>query len=254
MVTSPAFLVSRVMHKRMRPRVHLFTYGVFYLCFPLSKISELRQRFLSVDRWNLLSFYNRDHGARNGSSLETWMRGILADNGLAEADGDITLVTMPRLFGYVFNPVSFWLCADKAGQLRAVLSEVSNTFGEHHCYLSCHDDHRSLQPDDWLHSRKLFHVSPFLDVAGTYHFRFAIADEKIAIHINLFDDNGLLLATSVTGHRQPITLMQTLAMILNYPFMTLKIVALIHFEALRLWAKGMRYHNKPLPPSQEITR
>jgi DUF1365 family protein len=254
MVTAPAFLVSRVMHKRLRPRSHLFTYGVFYLYFPLSQTAQLRHPFLSVDHWNLLSFYNRDHGARNGSSLETWIRGILADHALAEADGEIVLVTMPRVLGYVFNPVSFWLCMDQVGQLRAVLSEVRNTFGEHHSYLSCHADHRPIQADDWLQSLKLFHVSPFLDVAGTYRFRFAVAQEKIAIHINLFDDNGLLLATSVTGHTQPITRARTVGMILNYPLMTIKIIALIHFEALRLWIKGMRYHSKPLPPSQEITR
>jgi DUF1365 family protein len=242
------------MHKRMRPRIHGFRYKVYYLCFALSDIQKLANRFLSFEKWNLLGFYRRDHGSRDGCDLDAWMRAILRDHHFTEADGDIVLLTLPRILGYVFNPVSFWFCFDRDGGLRAVLSEVSNTFGEHHSYLSFHDDHRAIAPADWLRAEKVFHVSPFLDVKGYYMFRFTCTDKQVAAHVNHYDDQGLLLATSVSGSLQPLSSSSAIKAFLRYPLMTFKVIVLIHFEAIRLVSKGIRYFYKPEPPVQEVTR
>ena len=127
---------------------------------------------------------------------------ILHDFDLGQADGDIRLMSLPRVLGYGFNPVSFWLCQDRAGGLRAVLVEVNNTFGERHSYLCCHADHAPITGSDVLVSRKVFHVSPFIAVEGHYCFRFQLSGERVAINIDLEDADGLLLRTSVGGRRR----------------------------------------------------
>ena len=157
----PRILHARIMHKRTNPKTNGFTYGAFYLVVPLSDITQLASPIFGVNRIRPMGFYEKDHGPRDGSLLEPWMRRLLAQQGLSQADGEIVLVTLPRVFNYVFNPVSFWFCFDIAGGLRAVLSEVRNTFGEHHNYLSFHPDHRVIQPGDAMGAAKEFHVSPF---------------------------------------------------------------------------------------------
>lgn len=254
MAITTSLTITNVMHKRMRPRQHAFHYKVYYLCFALSQMKNLSNRLLGFETWNLLSFYRRDHGARDGSDLEPWARSLLAQYNITDADGDIVLLTLPRILGYVFNPVSFWFCFDRNGGLRAVISEVSNTFGEHHCYISYHDDHHVIEPNDWLQADKVFHVSPFLPVTGTYKFRFTCTDTQVAAYVNHFDDKGLMLTTSVSGALQPLTSASVLKAFLLYPLMTLKIIFLIHFEAVRLFLKGIRYFHKPEPPTQEVTR
>jgi len=249
-----AITLATVMHKRLRPRLHSFSYHVYYLCFALSQRTKLSRRFLSLDKWNLLSFYQRDHGARDGSDLETWMRQILAAHQITEADGDIILLTMPRILGYVFNPVSFWFCLDQAGHLRAVLSEVANTFGEHHSYLSYHDDHRVIVPDDQMRATKVFHVSPFMDVQGHYLFRFLCASDRVSATVNHVDDKGILLATSVSGNHISLSDKTLVKCFLNYPLVTLKVITLIHWEAIRIILKGIPYRPKPPPPLQQVTR
>lgn len=254
MAIETALAIADVMHKRFRPREHMFRYKVYYMCFALSHMQRLGNRFLSLEKWNLMGFYRRDHGARDGSDLESWIRTILANHGVTEADGDIILLTLPRILGYVFNPVSFWFCLDRRGDLRAVLSEVSNTFGEHHSYICYHDDHRVIEATDWLQADKAFHVSPFLAVNGYYKFRFTCTDKQVAAHVNHFDDQGLMLATSVSGSLQPLNATSAMKAFLGYPLVTLKVIGLIHFEAMRLVFKGIRHFRKPEPPAQEVTR
>jgi DUF1365 family protein len=248
-----ALVTADVMHKRLRPRMHGFTYKVYYLCFALGQIEYLSNRLLSLDRWNLLSFHRRDHGARDGSDLAAWIGKVLADYNIAEANGAIILLTMPRVLGYVFNPVSFWFCLDKSGDLRAVLSEVRNTFGEYHSYISFHSDHRLIRPDDWLQSEKIFHVSPFMDVRGYYRFRFICRPDKVFACVNYFDEQGLMLTTSVGGNPAPLTTFAVFKNFFCYPLITLKVIGLIHWEAVRLLLKGVRYRPKPPPPLQKIT-
>jgi len=254
MVLEPMLVISNVMHKRIRPIEHGFKYKVYYLCFALSRLTKLKNAILSLDRWNLFSFYKKDYGSRDGSDLDVWVRSILETYHFSEANGEIVLMTLPRILGYSFNPVSFWYCFDNDGLLRAVLSEVSNTFGEHHCYLSFHDDHRVINENDWLRADKVFHVSPFFNVQGYYLFRFVCRADKMAAYINYFDDKGLLLVTSVNGVVVPLTMVSALKAFVMYPLVTFKVIFLIHIEALRLLVKGLRYFHKPVPPTTKVSR
>jgi DUF1365 family protein len=244
-----------VVHRRMRPRNNAFRYRVAYLCLDLAALERAGGRWLKIDRPGLASFRQADHGARDGSDLRTWLNGILAGHGLAETcDGEPVLMTLPRLLGYVFNPVSFWFCRDRAGAVRAVLCEVNNTFGESHCYLVHHADGRTLRPDEWLDGRKVFHVSPFLPVEGAYRFRFRLEDDVVHVDVNYHDAQGLMLATSVGGRREPLTDRTVLRRLVANPVMTLAVVARIHWQALQLLCKRARFHRKPAPPAQLVSR
>jgi DUF1365 family protein len=250
----PQLFFGEVMHRRLRPAENRFIYPVYFLRVPLSALARLPRPLLSVDRWNLLSFHVRDHGPRDGSALEPWIRGLLARYGLAAADGEIVLQAFPRVLGYVFNPVSFWLCHDRQGQLRAVLAEVNNTFGERHNYLMAHDDCRPILPEDWIEARKVFHVSPFCRVEGRYRFRFGDAAGRTCFRIDYDDAEGALLVTSIAGSPQPLTTGALARAFAGYPGMTFGVVARIHWQALRLWLKRVRFISKPLPPTEETTR
>lgn len=245
---------ARIFHQRMKPRVNAFTYRAAYLCFPLSQLRALESAFLSLERFNLFSFYNRDHGALDGSALEPWMRGILAQHGITRADGDVMLMCHPRMLGFVFNPVSFWFCLDKEGALRAVLAEVNNTFGERHCYLVAHPDARVIEPSDVLTARKLFHVSPFMAIEGEYHFRFHVSDDKITVTLDLVHEGETRLFTWVKAKRRALSSTALLGVCLVYPLMTLMVPVKIHWQALKLWLKRAVFHKKPEPPSEYISR
>ncbi len=245
---------GEVMHSRLRPRRNRFRYPVFFLRVPVDRLDRLRRPLLSLDRWNLFSLHRRDHGARDGSDLHAWIRRILELNGIDRADGEVWLQAFPRVLGYVFNPVSFWLCHDRQGALRAVLCEVSNTFGERHNYLLAHPDQRPIEGGDWLSARKVFHVSPFCEVRGNYRFQFSLAGSACAIRIDYDDGNGMLLATAVRGTARPLTSGALARVFLLHPWMTLAVIARIHWQALQLWRKGVPFFRKPLPPAQETTR
>jgi DUF1365 family protein len=245
---------GNVMHSRLRPRRNRFRYRVFFLRVPVDRPEALERPLLSVERFNLFSFHRGDHGPRDGSALEPWIRALLAREGIDSADGEIWLQTFPRVLGYVFNPVSFWLCHDRAGALRAVLCEVNNTFGEHHNYLLAHPDHRPIVDGDRLAARKVFHVSPFCEVRGGYRFRFQFREGACAVRIDYHDADGLLLATAVSGRPAPLGTRNLLRAFVLYPWMTLGVILRIHWQALRLWLKGVPFHAKPFPPSEETTR
>jgi len=244
-----------IVHRRLRPREHAFRYKAAYLCLALGDLERAAGRWLRLERPGVVSFRRSDHGGRDGSDLGEWLNRLLAQYGLADiCDGEPMLMTLPRLLGYVFNPVSFWFCRDKAGALRAVLCEVNNTFGESHCYLVHHDDRRPVEPDQWLDGRKAFHVSPFLPIEGAYRFRFRLEDQRVHVDVNYHDAGGLMLATSVGGRREPLTDGAVLRRFLANPAMTLGVVARIHWQAVRLWRKRARFHRKPAPPAQFVSR
>ncbi|HEY5718980.1 MAG TPA: DUF1365 domain-containing protein, partial [Gammaproteobacteria bacterium] len=208
---------------------------------------------LRLERPGLLSFRRADHGPRDGSDLGPWIRRLLAGHGLDEAGARITLFTQPRILGYVFNPVSFWFCRDREQRLRAVLAEVNNTFGEHHNYLVRHPDQRPLGPGDVVPARKVFHVSPFLGIAGDYRFRFAHSGNRLQLAIGHDVDGTRLLSTAVWGDLQPLTSSALLRRAAAMPWQALAVTARIHWQALGLWLKGAAFHAKPRPPLEETT-
>ena len=248
MALTPSLLFGRVMHKRTLPKVNAFSYGIYYLAIPLSQIDALP---LPVNHFGPLSFYAKDHGARDGgardgSNLESWARSILDQYGVKGVDGEIVLIALPRVLGYVFNPVSFWLMYDKKGKIRAVLCEVNNTFGETHSYLCAHEDHREITPGDIFEGDKVFHVSPFLKREGHYSFRFDLSEERCGLRINYYDAQGNpQLLTSLSGDFAPLTVQTLRKAFWAYPLVTLKAIGLIHWQALKLCVKGIKYIAKP---------
>jgi DUF1365 family protein len=247
-------LVTKVSHARQRPKVNRFHYSVYYLCFALEDMGRLACGLLSLARFNLFGFYERDHGSKGRVALDVWVREVLAEFKVTGADGKIILLTLPRVLGYVFNPVSFYFCLDAQGQLRAVISEVTNTFRDRHCYISFHDDGRVIGQDDILQSKKMMHVSPFVDVVGHYQFRFAYREDKIGVWVDHHDNDGLLITTSIVGKRRDLNSKTLVFAFFRYPLITLQVIVLIHYQALKLWLKGVRYRVRPAPPLKEITR
>lgn len=205
------------------------------------------------NRRNLLSLHDADHGGPPGRGRGTdWVREVLRDRQLP-ADGAIWLMAQPRVLGHVFNPVSFWLCHDRAGALRAVIAEVSNTFGDRHCYLCHRDDLAPLTREDTVEARKIFHVSPFQPKEGSYAFRFDIRPDRIGIWIDHTNAEGGVY-TNLLGPRRPLTNRAILGACLRRPFGSRRVLALIHWQALKLAVKGARYRNRPQPPAEEVTR
>jgi DUF1365 family protein len=248
MELTPQIYTAKVMHKRLFPKVNQFTYGVYYVALPLPA-TKLPSR--------LLSFYNKDHGARDGGDVGAWARTLLKLYGLDGLVENITLITMPRVLGYVFNPVSFFMCLDKDNQLRAVICEVHNTFGEQHSYLCARADHAPILPDEWLEADKLFHVSPFLPRNGHYKFRFALTGEQLGIWIDYHDaESRKQLLTSLTGKFTPLNAASLRRVFWSHPLVTIKVITLIHWQALKLTSKFIRYIIKPLqlPEKSSATR
>lgn len=257
--TGPALIAGEVMHRRMRPVANAFTYPAFCLRLPLSRLAELADSGIRWNRRGLVSFHDCDHGPRDGQPLEPWIRDLLAREGVA-ADGEIVLHAFPRMLGYVFNPVSFWICHDDAGAVRAVLAEVNNTFGEAHHYLLAHPDGRALVSGETLVADKAFHVSPFCAVRGHYAFRFHFGAGRWLARIDYFDGDGapnaapVLLETRISGVAEPLPRRCAGALFWRYRWFTLGVVARIHWQAAKLWLRRVPFVTKPAPPAHTLTR
>lgn len=247
-ITAAELIVGQVMHTRLRPVRHRFAYPVFYVRVDLGRLDELDSRWFGVDRRRPLSLRTADYGPRDGSDLLVWVRGLLRDAGLPH-DGPVHLQTFPRVFGYGFNPVDFWYCHDAQGDLRAVLAEVNNTFGEHHRYLLAGPDDGPIGPDTVLACRKVLHVSPFCRVEGEYRFRFRDLADRRFVGIDHYDGEGLLIRTSLSGHTRPFTAANLRRVLCAQPLLALGVVARIHWQALRLWLRRVPFQPKPAAPA-----
>jgi uncharacterized protein len=241
-------LTGKVMHERLRPKHHRFVYPVFYVRVDLDRLASLHSGWFGIDRFRPLSLYARDHGPRDGSDLAAWMRAQLAAAGITQADGTIWLQAFPRVFGYAFNPVSFWFCHDREGRLRALLAEVRNTFGERHSYLLSAPNHQPITRDTTLTCRKVLHVSPFCRVEGGYAFRVQDSEAgATAVSIDYHDSDGLLIRTALGGRLAPLTRAAALGALLRQPLLTIGVVARIHWQALRLALRKAPFYGKHPP-------
>lgn len=252
---APSVCFGKVMHARHVQSSNRFVYPIAFLRLPLSQLDRLRVPLLGIDRRNVFSVRSADHGARDGSPLLPWIRALLDTHGLgAVTTGEVVLQTMPRILGYIFNPVSFWFCHDANGALRVVLAEVSNTFGEHHNYLVHHDDLRPIVRGEELVARKVFHVSPFFPVKGEYRFRFDVGTNVQSVGIDYYDGDKKQLTTSVSGRARPLGGAAMGRWLLRHPLMSFGVIVRIHWQALRLTLKRVSFFRKPVPPLEETTR
>ncbi len=245
-------IAGHTWHGRKGAVENTFRYGVDYLL--LDAEAEARApRLFARNRAGVMSLHDSDHGGAPGKGRgAAWAREVLAAHGLP-APARIELLAQPRILGHVFNPVAFWLCRDGAGDLRCVIAEVTNTYGDRHSYLCHRDDHAAIAASDRLHARKIFHVSPFQPVEGQYEFRFDLKPDRIGIWIDLTAGNGGVVAT-LTGRVRPLTLGGMAGALLRRPFGSRRVLALIHWQALRLWWKGARFRARPAPPADEVSR
>jgi hypothetical protein len=236
-------------HGRTGAVRHAFRYRVDFVL--LDPEARANTPLFRRNRWALASVHDRDHGGppRNGVGAP-WARRAFAAAGLADGYR-LLLLTQPRWFGTVFNPVSFWLAFDGAA-LVAVIAEVNNTYGDRHSYLCAKPDFTPIAPGDVLTAGKVFHVSPFQEIAGRYAFTFDIRDDEIAIRI-AHRNGGEGLVATLEGARLPLTAPRLLRAALRFPFAGLRAIALIHWQALRLWLKGAPFRPRPLPPPEDIT-
>lgn len=248
----PSFLFGHVMHARLFPAKNAFRYPIYYLAFDLKDAESLRHGIrLNVNRPALMSFYDRDHGVRDGTSCQPWIQKILINHAPQSNIDKVVMVCLPRIFGYVFNPVSFWLCYAN-GALCHVLCEVNNTFGETHSYL-CNIS-SDTDEEGFCKTDKVFHVSPFLPRNGFYKFRYKINSDDMAIQIDYYDvDGNKQLITNLSGHLSPVNQKNWYRAFLCYPFVTFGAVGLIHWQAVKLFWKGQRFFKKPILISKKIT-
>lgn len=237
-------LLGSVMHERLRPAHNRFVYPVFCVRLNLDRLADLNRWWFGIDRWCLMGIRTRDYGARDGSDLAAWMRRQLVEAGVS-ANGEIWLQTFPRVFGYVFNPVSFWYCYDSAGGLRAVLAEVTSTFGERHGYLLTGAGNELITSSITLECQKQLHVSPFFRVEGQYKFRVRDTAGTSFVAIDYFDSVDLVLRTSVGGRKCTLNRQSAMRAILRQPLMTFSVIARIYWQALRLWLRKVPFFPKP---------
>lgn len=243
-----------VMHRRLFPVKYRFDYRVFSLLLDVERVDEVARecRWFSHNRFNLFSFHDRDHGPRDGRPLKPWLRERLRDLGQDIAIDRVELQCFPRVLGFVFNPLSVWTCFGPSGEPVAVLCEVNNTFGEAHSYL-LHQGGAAMHWPIRHRHHKEFHVSPFVDMNADYHFRFSRQGERHGIVIREYQNESLMLVAVQQGIAQRVTDGKLLYAAVAYPLLTLKVVLMIHWEALKIWLKGGRYHPKPTPPKEEVS-
>jgi len=247
-----ALYIGSVMHRRFRPRVHRFRYKAFWLLLDLDELDAHSKRLwcFSHNRFNILSLHDTDQGNGSGHPLGDQVMRHLSEAGIELSGGTIRLLCMPRILGYSFNPISIYFCQRSDGSLAAMLYEVHNTFGERHSYLVPVDSEAGT-----IHQRcdKAFYVSPFLDMSMRYEFSVRAPGEQIAIAIRASQSDRPVLTACLSGTRKSLTDASLLRAFLMIPALTLKVTAAIHWQALRLWLKGLRLHNHPLPPKNLVT-
>ncbi len=247
---------GRVMHARVSPFRHRFEYRVFSALLDVDRLQALDSQtlFFSYNRFNIFSFHDVDHGPRNDAPLRPWIEHMLYEAGIDQSISSIKLLCYPRILGYVFNPLSVYYCYDKDENLVALIYDVSNTFGQSHCYVGRVDSCSGDGAFRIQSTEKVFYVSPFIEVSGQYQFCFDNPGDQLQLSIQQRKNNKPLLYTSFIGKRKPFSSRSLLLTLVKYPLMTVKVITAIHWEALRLWFKGAGYVSRPAPPNTSFTQ
>ena len=252
MIKNSFIYTGTVIHKRFKLKIHTFNYKVFSLLIDLSEIDLLHKtlKLFSYNKFNVVSFFNKDHGPRDGSSLVNWVINNLKKNNIESNDVQIKLLCYPRIFGYVFNPLSVFYVYDKNSDLISILYEVKNTFGEQHTYVFKTKKEQNLIEHV---CKKKFHVSPFIEMNCVYFFRLLKPDNKISVIIDVQDPEGKILYASQDGVKSELNNINLIKSYLKHPLMTFKIILAIHFEAFKLWIKGIKFIKKKIKIKNNIT-
>ncbi len=234
---------GEVTHTRFKPVRHFLKYKTFSLFIDLDEITELSRSIsiFSYNSFNIFSFYDKDHGGRDGGSLKEWVFKNLSNFEIKENITNIKILCYPRIFGYVFNPLSIFYCYEKE-KLKVIFYEVKNTFNEQHTYIFKIKDNVEITQK----CKKKFYVSPFMDMETYYNFKLNNPNEKLSVLIKQTDAKGTVLTATQTGEKKELSFKQLLVNFFKYPFMTIKIIGSIHYEAFLLWKKGAIYRKRDI--------
>ena len=251
MIKNSKIYTGKVIHKRFKPKEHYFKYNVFSLLIDLNELEEINKdiKFFSYNKFNIISFYDKDHGDRDGSSIKLWVKKNLRNIGIMTEDISIKLLCYPRIFGYVFNPLSTYFIYNKHSELISIFYEVKNTFGEQHTYIFKAQDEKTVQNK----CKKKFYVSPFIEMDCEYHFKTLNPREQLSVVINQNDKDGKLLFASQDGISKDFNNKNLILSYLTHPLMTFKIIGAIHYEAFKLWAKRIKLIAKKIKLKNNIT-
>ncbi|MCR5856413.1 DUF1365 domain-containing protein [Mesorhizobium sp. J428] len=241
---------GKVMHQRLKPFGHRFTYSVFSLLVDLDRLDELDRisRLLRVNRPGILSFRESDHAEREGETPRRLADRLLAQAGLKRPASRILLLAYPRFLGYVFNPISVYFAYDEDGELLALIYAVRNTFGERHAYVAPVREGETGPDGIRQTRRKILHVSPFVGMDARYHFRVLPPGRVVRLRIHETEGGTPLLAATFSGEARLLSDASLLACLARFPFSTLKVTVGIHWQALKLWMKGAPFHKSPPAP------
>ena len=252
MIKNSSIYNGTVIHKRFKPKIHFFKYKVFSILIDISEINLLDKtlKIFSYNKFNIVSFYDEDHGPRDGTSVKEWVIKNLQDNQIDTQDIKIKLLCYPRIFGFVFNPLSIFFIYNKKSELISILYEVKNTFDEQHTYIFKNKENENTIKHT---CKKKFHVSPFIEMNCTYFFKILKPGDKISVIIDQYDEEGKLLYASQDGSRVELNNKNLFLSYLKHPLMTFKIIAAIHFEAFKLWTKGIKFIKKRLKIKNNIS-
>lgn len=236
---SSCVYTGTVVHKRLAPKRHAFSYHVFSLCLDVDEIDRVAQslRWFSRNRWNVLGFHDGDHGRRDGSPVGLHVRAVLKEADLGRFGTRIKLLCYPRVFGFVFNPLSVYFCYGRDERVGAIVYEVTNTFHERRSYVIAVGEHQGAIITQ--HCAKDLYVSPFTSSDGSYDFHVRPPDNRVVVGIAFRESGQAMLKTHFQGIRRDLTDRGILALVVGYPMMTLKVVVGIHIQAARLWFKGV---------------
>ena len=252
MIKNSIIYNGKVIHRRFKPKEHYFKYKVFSLLIDIDELEiiENKIKIFSYNKFNIISFFEKDHGPRDGTSLKEWVIKNLNDIGIDNDRIQIKLFCYPRIFGYVFNPLSVFFIYDKNSNLISILYEVKNTFGEQHTYVFKVEGQNKLIQNN---CSKKFHVSPFIEMDCNYFFRILNPEQKLSVVIDQYDQEGKILFASQDGERSDLTSKNLMNSYLKHPLMTFKIISAIHFEAFKLWIKGIKFIKKKFKIKNNIT-